>query len=166
MNDKHDKGGRKPDSADFRKLPPGQIPAKEAALLENRLIHGKTLADSALEAGYQCTSRDSAKNQALRVLNRHRDPNGELMKALQKVGVTVERLAQIIADGLKAEVAVKSGSDVVMVADHSTRHKYLESALDIVGGRAPKRIEVENITFEQRLRQITMKETPESSREH
>ena len=91
MDDKHDKGGRKPDSADFRKLPSGQIPTKEAALLENRLVHGKTLADSALDAGYQCSSRHSAKNQALRVLNRHRDPNGELMQALQRVGVTVER---------------------------------------------------------------------------
>ena len=63
-------------------------------------------------------------------------------------------------------MAVKSGSAVVMVADHSTRHKFLESALDIVGGRAPKRIEVENITFEQRLLAITMRQTPENSREH
>lgn len=149
------KAGRKPGTSAPR-VPPGQIPQREAKLLENRFLKGQTLADAALGAGYQASTRSSAKAMASAVVARHRDPNGELIRAMNTAGIDAELLANTLAAGLRATTTIKSGSEVVEVVDYGARHKYLESCIDILGSRAPKKIEIESMTFEQRLLQITI----------
>jgi len=139
----------------------GEIPHREAMLLENRFIKGMTLADSAIAAGYNVTSDSSAKTHASNVIKKHTDANSELIKSIKAKMITVDRIAGIIDDGLNAQVAIKTGSNFAMVPDHNTRHKFLETTLDIMGGRAPKKIEVEHKSFEQRLIEITVNGTQE-----
>lgn len=155
------RGGRKPGLPDTRDLPPGEIPEREAKVLENRFIKKMTLADAAKDAGFQCESRAALSTAAGRVIQKHREHNSELMQALELKGINAGRIAGVIDDGLNATVAAKKGSEIVMVPDHSTRHKFVETTLDIVGGRAPKKVEVQNLTFEQRLMQITIEDNRE-----
>lgn len=146
------RGGRRKGQADFRILPPGHIPAKEAALLRARFVDGATLADAAMVAGYQCSNRQSAAVLASKVIEKHRNANGELMEALEQAGISVEELATKISEGLEATVTLQVGRGVFReLPDHRTRHRYIETCLDIMGARAPKKVEVEDVTFEQRL---------------
>lgn len=147
--------GRRQGTAEFRNLPPGHIPEKEARLLENRFVHKMTLADSAFQAGFLARNRKAATETAARIVRRHTRENSEFVKGLDRVGVNVEALARVIAEGLQAESPLKQGSEVVMVPDHDTRHKYVQTGLDILGARAKKRVEVESLTFEQRLAALT-----------
>ena len=154
-------GGRKPGTTSTNRKkndPETKIPPKEMRVLENRFIRKMTLADSAVEAGYRATSRESAAVMASQVVNKNTGSNGALTLALEAEGVTPERLAEIISAGLKAMKTVEVGKgEWVEQPDYLLRHKYLETALDITGARAPKRLEVkEEKTFEERLRELTL----------
>jgi len=148
-------GGRKKGTALSESIS-GEATQREIALLKNRFLKNMTLADSAVEAGYNVTTQGSAARVARQVIDKHKDRNSALIQALADEQITEKELAKIIASGLKAERPVKKGQDIEMVPDHDVRHKYLETALDITGSRAPKKVEIEEITFEQRLLELTI----------
>lgn len=56
-----------------------------------------------------------------------------LVEALAKIGVTADKLAGVLAEGLDAERLVMMGPQVQSVKDHAIRHKFLETALSVVG---------------------------------
>lgn len=156
------KPGRKPGTSgiQIRTLPPGHIPERDMAVLHARFVEGKTLAEAGKAGGFNCTTENSFRCRATEVIKRHRDdPNSVLMQAIEKAGVNAAKFAEILAEGLAATVGVKvkegDVSRVIAVPDFGTRHKYLETGLDITGGRAPKKIEVSSISFEERLLRIT-----------
>lgn len=100
----------------------------------------------ALEAaGIPPMEAKAARNYVKHIKEKYVDSNGMLLVALEKTGVTLDTLASKIREGLEAETTVKSGKDVVTVPDYRTQHKYLETALDIVGGRAPTKSVVETV---------------------
>lgn len=152
--DNRNKGGRPRGVADFRP-PPGQLDPREAQLLVNRYIHGMTLADSAMSAGYACSNRNSAASRAQKVIDKHRDGNSEFLAAIERAGISADELATKLSEGLNAMQTVRTGEDSFEdKPDHRTRHKFLETALDIVGARAPKKVEITELSFEERLFQI------------
>jgi hypothetical protein len=142
---------------DDSQAPEGQIPAKEMEVLVNRLTHGKTLAQSVLEAGYECKTMAQATAIGSKIIKKHKDANGELIKALDKRFVNADRVAEILDDATKATTFVRTGKDEFEeVPDHSIRLKAADSVLDIRGGKAPKVTTNVEMTFEQRLLKITM----------
>lgn len=140
---------------------PGKIEEKEFKVLEGRLVHGMTLHEAALHAGYE-GKESTLKVRAHQIIKKHKDANSELIQAMTKVGIDADLLAQKIAEGLKSTTFVKrkvdrDSEELVEVADNHARHKFLETAVDVVGAKAPKKIEIEQKTFEQRLLEITLR---------
>jgi hypothetical protein len=89
------------------------------------------------EAGLKMAG-PAAKTYVEHIKRKYMDSQGGLLVALENVGVNLETVAGKIKDGLEATRTTKSGQSVIHVPDHSTRHKYLETTLDVMGARAPK----------------------------
>lgn len=65
-----------------------------------------------------------------------------LVEALAQIGVGPEKLARVLAEGLDADRYVgfdKESQSPVMTKDHQVRHKFLETALSVVGVRTGSR---------------------------
>lgn len=138
----------------------GQIPEKEAQVLINRFVHKMTLYDSAKNAGVtQSDKYRTVASAASHIIAKHRSANSEFLESLGDIGVDASLVAKKIKDGLDAKTVVKvrDGKDkdkLIVMPDRAVQHKFVETALDIYGAKAPKKIEVESMTFEQRLTQV------------
>jgi hypothetical protein len=156
-----DKPGRPTGSPDLlRLLPEGKVPERDAKILENRYVKGMTLADSALAAGVPAETRAQAASVANSVVRKYRDSNSEFLKALEEQGVSIHSVAEQIAEGLKSTTFIKmrtpDGEELKEVPDWTARHRFVETAVDLFGGRAPRKIELEaSLTFEERLLRLT-----------
>lgn len=115
----------------------------EAAILQASM-EGASPQQAVQAAGMEMKPR-AARTYVKHVKEKYSDSNGHLLVALENVGVDLNTVAGKIRDGLEADTTTKSGKDVVTVPDFKTRHKYLETALDIMGGRAPTKSVVESV---------------------
>lgn len=113
--------------------------------------NGGNASQAMLKAGYS----------AALASNPQKLTRSETFQALMdKVGVTDDRLAEVLNDGLRASktVIIGSGEDAFadQVDDHAVRHKFLETGLRLKGlGRseaAGVNIQFNNIVSEQRQR--------------
>lgn len=143
---------------------PGTIPLKEAKLLENRFVKGMTLAESARDAGYgtMTSTKNSLAVSAHGVIKRHKDMNSELLQSFARQGINPDTLTRKIMQGMNADMKVKRkvGKDLEVfetVPDQMARHKFVQTAVNIMGGEAPKKVDVEVKSFEQRLMEITLR---------
>lgn len=131
------------------------------------IAEGKTKRQAAIDAGY---SPDSAGPLATETL---RNPNvrDAFLTAMEKAGVTDEKLNQVMREGLEANRVVsarivksrptnideelaeanQNTDDFIEVPDHATRHKFLETAIDVKGAKAAKNINVRDQTLEDLL---------------
>lgn len=107
------------------------------------IVSGKKTAKKALlDAGY---SKNVADKQAAAVLGSAgvRTP---MQEALQKAGVTVEKIAEKINAGLdaKRKFAVHDGEDVTYEFDddYATRHKYVVTAAELHDVFPTKKVEI------------------------
>lgn len=140
----------------------GEVTPMQYKVLENRLVHGMTFADSGYNAGMEGKYQTVA-NRSRKLVRAHQDANSKLVQSLMKRGVDLDKLAEKIAEGLECTTRVRrkvnrDQEELVEVPDNFSRHKFVETAVDIVGGKAPKKIEVEQKSFEQRLLEITVKD--------
>jgi len=112
------------------------ITEKEARILGS-LVKGDSAVEAVASAGIT-TDKRSAVEIAKHVRRKYTDHNGALVVALDSVGVNLTTIAQKVAEGLEAKKPVFAGRKVVgHTPDLNMRHKYLETTLDIIGGRAP-----------------------------
>ena len=114
-------------------------------------MSGKSDVQAVKDAGYALSDK-SAAAVAQRIRNKYTDANGSLLVSLESHGVNLDRVASAINVGLNATRTVKSGKQVKVVPDFHTRHKYLETTLDVMGARAPKQI----ITHEHKTHEETV----------
>lgn len=119
-----------------------KLTQKQAQFVKNFVETGNGTA-SAMDA-YEATTVDSAANIASQNLNKPKIAD-EIEKALTKKGITADKIAQVIADGLEA---TKIGYDKeneeyfeTGLPDHNARHKYLETVIEITGAKAPEKHE-------------------------
>lgn len=96
------------------------------------VVEGKTITQSAIDAGYSPTSAHVTGSW---ILKHHKD---DYLALLAAKGATPEKLAEVHVDGLEA-MTIKDGR---VVKDYHARHKYLDSAYDLMGVKAPKLIDV------------------------
>lgn len=142
-------------------VPEGQILERDYKVLEGRFVHGMTLEESARHAGME-GNISTLKVQAHKIINKHKDANSELIKAMATVGINAESLAEDIRRGLQSTMFVKrkvskDEEKLEEVPDFHARHKFVSTVIDVVGANAPKKIEIESKTFEQRLLEITLR---------
>ena len=65
--------------------------------------------------------------------------------ALSKLNITEDKLAQVLADGLSAGLViynpVSKEYEQTGIVNHNIRRKFLETALDVLGAKAPTKTE-------------------------
>lgn len=123
---------------------------KDAVILA-ATVSGASPQKAVAQAGYKL-SRENAETMVSIVKSKHCDQNGQLMTSLDQAGVSLDVLAGKIKEGLNATTTAKSGSEIVRVPDYNIRHKYLETALDVMGAKAPTKSVVEQVkTHEQTI---------------
>jgi hypothetical protein len=136
---------RTPSFKDGSTLP---IKQSEATVLKET-YGGATALQATKAAGLNLKPRN-AKTYVEHVRKKYEDAQGNLLVSLDNIGVTLDSVARHIKEGLHATRPMKAGKTVIDKPDFNTRHKYVETTLDIMGAKAPKQLVVENIqTHEQ-----------------
>ena len=129
-----------------------QLTPKEAKVLYG-LAEGKRAPVAVQAAGYDLKGPQAhALSEGIR--RKYTDANGYLLVALEEKGVNMEMVADRLKEGLDATYAMKrtvsdkegGGTIVELIPDFNIRHKYLETALDVMGARAPKKQVTETVT--------------------
>jgi hypothetical protein len=120
------------------------IDPQDARILTG-VMSGESPSKAVAAAGIEM-SRSNAAVYVEHIKRKYTDANGQLLVALENVGVDLGTVAQTISEGLKATNTVKSGQNVLHVPDFAVRHKYLETTLDVMGAKAPTKQVVETIT--------------------
>ena len=117
------------------------------------LAEGKRAPVAVQAAGYDLKGPQAhALSEGIR--RKYTDANGYLLVALEEKGVNMEMVADRLKEGLDATYAMKrtvsdkegGGTIVELIPDFNIRHKYLETALDVMGARAPKKQVTETVT--------------------
>ena len=70
------------------------------------------------------------------VKKRYQEANGHMLISMESKGLDFDYVAAKIHEGLEAVVSRKQGKILVDVPDFPTRHRYLETALAIMGAKA------------------------------
>lgn len=156
--------------------PEEMIPVQEAMVIQG-VLQGKRPAQAVMDAGYGFNKKNAAKFGE-QIVKKHTDTNGALVLALDKVGVSLEAVAEKIKDGLGATkpilIAKKKDKDTGSeelrygeAEDHATRHKFIETVLDILpNARAAKKVEITQTTFEQKAVLVAdIRENPQATLE-
>ena len=105
-----------------------QLTIRERLVIKH-MMNGESATEAMLKAGY---SRNTAEKQQRRFLD-----NPRLQHAIQgemdRWGISCRRLARCLADGLNATRTVHADGAIVEVPDHAVRHRYLQTALLLMG---------------------------------
>jgi hypothetical protein len=112
------------------------IKPTDAAVLTG-IMDGKSAAMACKEAGL-AVHPSKAANYVDHIKAKYSDAQGNLLVELENVGVTFSKIADTIRGGLEATRPAKMGNQIIDKEDYATRHKYVETVLDIQGSRAPK----------------------------
>jgi hypothetical protein len=105
-----------------------ELNVREARLVRG-LLEGLTPTEAMVAAGY---SRSTAEARPLSVVGKSRVREA-LRSAMDRQGLTAERLAKTIKAGLDATRKVVVGSQVFEEPDHATRHRFLQTAVRLRG---------------------------------
>lgn len=129
-----------------------QLNPQEAKVLHG-LVSGKRAPAAVQAAGYNLKGAQ-AHALAEGIRRKYTDANDYLLVSLENVGVNMEMVADRMKEGLNATYAIKrslgesegGGTTVETFPDYNIRHKYLETTLDVMGARAPKKQVTETVT--------------------
>lgn len=120
------------------------------------MVSGETQKDALLKAGY---SESTAASHSVSILNRPRVQNA-LRLALEKAGVTIDKIAQVAADGLDANRPVVVDKSLCDYPDHGTRHRFLETVVKLSGLEPASDIDISAESYESRIMSIVAASQP------
>jgi hypothetical protein len=129
-------------------------------------VEGKKRKEAGIEAGFSPKTAESQASQTLAKPN----VREAFLAAMDKAGITDDRLAKVMDEGLKANRAVVGTDatgktmDFMDVPDHSTRHKFFDSATKIKGLEAAKKIEAHH-SFDDLIDDLDDGESPADTEE-
>ena len=137
--------------------------AEDSSLLSEReqiviagIVSGDTRKDALLKAGYSDTT---AASHSVSILNRPRVQNA-LRLALEKAGVTIDKIAQVAADGLDANRPIVVDKSLCDYPDHGTRHRFLETVVKLSGLEPASDIDISAESYESRIMSIVAASQP------
>lgn len=110
-----------------------RVSVKERKLI-NGVIKGKGITQSAKDAGY---SPHSASAIGCRVLQKPAVQSA-LIQAMEKAGITDDKIAETLKDAMDAEIPTKLGS----IPDFNSRLKAVDISIKVKGGYAPDKLAV------------------------
>jgi hypothetical protein len=127
------------------------------------VIEGKTKTQAMIDAGYSETT--AAKRQQL-VFGRERVQDA-FIAAFESQGLSADRLARIIEEGLEATRTLGNKKDgmALTVPDYHVRHRYLETVLKVMGAFAPQKHEDVTETHEDRIRRMMAEQAADDAAE-
>lgn len=96
------------------------------------VVEGKSKYQAAIDAGY---SPNTAKVPSLNI--EKLSVKEELNKALERSGLTIQRITDKVSEGMEAKKTFVIGKDgegtFVETPDHAVQHKYVETAIKLHG---------------------------------
>ncbi len=102
------------------------------------IVEGKTQAEAYIEAYDTKGHLPTVEAEASKTTNKPQVKQA-IVEAMTRKGITEDAIAQVIHDGLNATKIVTSPTEPDKeVADHPTRHKFLETTLKVVGATDTK----------------------------
>jgi hypothetical protein len=122
-----------------------QILKRTDAIILQAIQDGKHPAVACKEAGIAVPPAH-AKTYVEHIKSKYSDGQGGLLVALENIGVDLDTVATSIKEGLQATRPAKAGQMIIDKPDYGTRHKYVETALDVMGAKAPKQHVVESVS--------------------
>lgn len=137
---------------------------RETAIVE-ALMAGKSPLQAVKAAGLNLNEAQAA-TLVESVKNKHFSANGAMVEALDRQGVSFDKIAGVYAKALDAKKYVKVGKDDYMeVEDVGTQLSAAEKLNDIIPGMAaPKKIEIESHSFEAKAILIAeLKDNPQAA---
>lgn len=121
-----------------------KLTQKQLKYVDNR-VKGKSQVESAMLA-YPNQTYKAAATQSTRNENNPKISE-KIEQALKKKNLTMDTIAEKISEGLEANKCVYDVASNELVetdkADHTIRHKYLTTLIDITGVRAPEKKQVD-----------------------
>lgn len=125
------------------------LSVKESVVVR-QILQGDCAKDSLLAAGY---SESVATTASSRIVSRPSVQNA-LREALERAGVTIDKIAQTAANGLEANKPIVVDKCIEEYPDHSTRHKFLETVVKLSGLEPAASISIDADTYESRMMQV------------
>lgn len=128
----------------INRLKSKNLTQKQSKFVLNYLKNGGNGRRAVISAGYNVKDNKSADALVQQNLN---NPTIQevLTRALRAQNITEDKLAEVIADGLSAEVILYNPEthqqEESGIKNHLVRHKFLETVLDIIGAKAPTKSE-------------------------
>lgn len=125
--------------------------AKEirARIIARELLSGKMPEEALRIAGY---SESCAKFAQSRIIQKPIVQN-IMAEAMARAGIDADSLAKVAADGLKCHKPVVVDKCLEEYPDHSTRHKYLETCVELAGLKPAIQADASALTYESLLMQ-------------
>ena len=122
------------------------VDTRETLIVQN-LMAGDSAKIALEKAGY---AESTVKNNSTHIISRP-GIQSKLKLALEKAGITVDKIAQVAADGLDANRPVVVDKSLVDYPDHGIRHKYLETVVKLSGLEPAQSVSIDADTYEARI---------------
>lgn len=134
------------------------VTAKEirARIIARELLSGKMPEEALRIAGY---SESCAKFAQSRIIQKPIVQN-VMAEAMARAGIDADSLAQVAADGLRCYKPVVVDKCLEEYPDHSTRHKYLETCVELAGLKPSIQADTSALTYESLLLRAADSEPP------
>lgn len=117
---------------------------KQSKFVYHYLTNGGNGRRAVISAGYNVKDEKSADALVQQNLN-NPSIQAKITQAMAKLNITEDKIAEVIADGLNAEMVfynpITKQPEETGIKNHTIRHKFLETVLDIVGAKAPTKSE-------------------------
>lgn len=132
-----------------------KLTVKQRKFVRN-VAAGMSQAEAARQAGYSARSARQTASETMAIP----DVREALLEAMKKAGIDQESISKVVKDAMEANKSISAvvGTDAtgktmdfVDVPDHPTRLKAADMAVDIMGAKAPKKIQAEVTTPEDYL---------------
>ena len=120
------------------------------------LIKGQTAENALRTAGY---AESTCKTGHYNVLQKPRIQN-VMREALERAGVTPDKLAEVCFDGLKADRPIVVDKSLIDYPDHGARHRFLETCVKLSGLEPASDLDISAESYESRIMSIVAASQP------
>lgn len=119
---------------------------------------GKTPDVAKTNAGYGITVQPSQ-------IEKSKDVRETMIQIFHRLGVDDDYIAKKIQEGMEAKKLWGTGDNFIEVDDFDVRHKYVTTAIELVGLKKPTEVKIQGMEFLQQLMTKSLEELKEMAGE-
>lgn len=137
------------------------ISFKRQKFAEHYVSNGGNQTEAAMRS-HSCKNRNVAGVLGFELMQKP-EVRGEIERLMDEQNITDEDIVRKLGEGLEAKVVsdYKGEAEETNIPDHKTRHKFLETVVDIKGLRAPQK--TENVNYDLKVDAMSLKELGEEA---